>query len=196
MKQGPAKERAAASAEEAADGLAAVRRGARTFALLLFLASIYKLGGFFPYSSYEMRFQHLPEEVIPLRFAFSISLRIFGLGLAIGLWRMKELARKGAIGLGIFTILTLPWKHPVQVFVNIAPKVEEQLGLSGSDLDLANSIFPYLGTAAVCAVDLIFYSMVLSFMANRHVKTAFRSGTLENPGTEAGAVPPDTQLEP
>jgi len=101
--------------------------GVTILAILLMAGSIHKLFGFTNYPYYKIMFQHLPGNLIFIRYMGSILLRLIGIAVGIGLLLMKNFYRKAVIILAIFTILTIPLKHQMATFENIAQFLEQQV---------------------------------------------------------------------
>lgn len=121
-------------------------RGITVFALLLIAGSLYKLSGFINYDYYIFMFQQLPTGQVNDRYIVSVAYRIVGLITAGGLLARREWARQLFLCLCGFTLMTLYWKHPYQVFVNIAIYQEWLQGLNefpaGTNVTFAFPLYP------------------------------------------------------
>lgn len=65
------------------------------------------------FSSYYTKFYPSPENLIFIRYLFSITLRLILLISGIGILFRTNIFRKIIIFISFFTIATLYWKHPV-----------------------------------------------------------------------------------
>ena len=85
------------------------------------LIVIYSLQGFidFDYSLYAQRLYYLPKGLIAVRYAFSIGVRALLFISGVGIFFRREIFRKSAVFVCLFTIFTIYWKHPVRVFKDI-----------------------------------------------------------------------------
>jgi hypothetical protein len=148
------------------------------FGGLLMFGAIYRLNGLLDYGYYRFMFQHLSAEWTAIRYCGSLSLRLVAILTAFGLFRQVEFYRRLAIGLGFFTLLTLPWKHPYEVFFHIAVYTESMFPrvypvLSG-DETLAYPAFPLISMLAFNTLDLIFNAALIWMLTRPGVRAKFR----------------------
>lgn len=68
------------------------------------------------FDSYASRLRHLPEQLIWVRFIFSIAIRLALLISGIGILFRRNIFRKVVLFISFFTIFTVYWKHPVIYF--------------------------------------------------------------------------------
>ena len=71
------------------------------------------------FRSYYVRFHPSPENLIFIRYLFSVGLRLALFISGIGILFRKDIFRKIIIFISFFTIATVYWKHPVIVFERI-----------------------------------------------------------------------------
>ncbi len=95
-----------------------ISAGVVIFGVLLILTSIWQAQKFLSFDNYSRVFQQLPQFFIVGRYIISITLRVLGFLAGIGLLLRKDIARKLALGIVIFTLFTLYWKHPYFVVYN------------------------------------------------------------------------------
>jgi len=95
-----------------------ISKGVVIFGVLFILTSVWQAQKFISFDYYSRVFQQLPPFFIVGRYIISIMLRVLGFSAGIGLLLRKDIARKLALGLAIFTILSLYWKHPYSVVYN------------------------------------------------------------------------------
>jgi hypothetical protein len=139
--------------------------GVAVLAVLLISASVHKLIGLANYEYYQFMFQQLPAKWIPFRYMVSVSLRGIGIAIGLGLLFRHELARKMAIVLCFFTIILLPWKHPYQVFQNVA---ERTAGYFETQAD------PLPGFVFYCTLDIVFCLAMIFCLTRPKIKEFFR----------------------
>lgn len=169
-------------------------RGIAVFGLLLILGTLYKLFGFLRYDYYIFMFQQLPVGSINDRYIISIAYRVVGLITAGGLLLRCEWARQLFICLCVFTLLTLYWKHPRDVFHNIAIYQEYTSGINalpaGTVIEMAYPIYPedlgnyrlqrplipFWSRVVHSLVDLVFCGSAVYYFTRRHVGAAFKEG--------------------
>jgi len=126
---------------------------------------------------YASAYSYLPPFWLAAKYAFSWFPRLAGLLIALGLLRRKELARKGALCLAVFTILTIYWKHPYPEFLRLTEDLQAHWGdllqeYSPIDIRFTNVagmalIFQYLG-------DILFNGMMLAYFTRSGVKKEFQ----------------------
>jgi len=173
-------------------GIKSKPKGILIFAFLLIAGSIYKLSGFMSYDYYVFMFQQLPSGSINDRFIMSVTYRIVGICIAIGIMAHKEWSRQGLIFLSIITLLTVYWKHPFFVFENISIYTEYQKGINTlpigtnvnqfayplypSDLHGYKLVYPWnpkVSYVFFMLVDILFSSSMLYYFTRKEVKKFF-----------------------
>ncbi|MDD5568155.1 MAG: hypothetical protein PHY88_03000 [Candidatus Omnitrophica bacterium] len=85
--------------------------------ILIIAYSFLSLPGSF--DSYYVRFRPSPKSLIFIRYLFSLGIRAALFISGIGILFRKDIFRKIAIFVGLFTIATIYWKHPVEVYRKI-----------------------------------------------------------------------------
>ena len=148
-------------------------RGVVIFCTLLILASIYKLWGFLNYGYYRFMFQQLTEQTIFARYCVSVTLRLAGLVIAVGVLFLKDNFRKLFLLLSLLTLCTLYWKHPFFVFENIA-KYTEHLFLNKMDVrELTYPIYLWASIIFHYMVEIIFSGSALYYFTRTEIKERF-----------------------
>jgi len=147
-------------------------RGVTIFAVLLIVGSIHKLIGLSDYNYYVLMFQHLPSDLIITRYTFSIALRILGFSIAMGILMLNEFSRKVIVILSFCTILTIYWKHPLQVFTNLAVHVGQNTP-SFEGVTLLNPVFPIVAMIFYSIWDIMFSCSMIYFFTRPNVKKQF-----------------------
>jgi len=72
----------------------------------------------FDFAAYASKFSPLSEELILVRYIFSITLRIFLFIAGVGVLFRRDIFRKSILFICLFTICTVYWKHPFLCFKN------------------------------------------------------------------------------
>jgi hypothetical protein len=125
---------------------------------------------------YVDTYSYMPPWLTVTRYAFSWFQRLVGILIAVGLLAHKELARKAAILLGWFTILTLYWKHPYPGFKLHAQYLDRNLGyLLPRGIGVSFESVVWLSIIGHCLVDIAFCSLMIYCMTRPAVKALFRS---------------------
>lgn len=125
------------------------------------------------FGSYAAKLYPLPEKLILIRYLFSIALRIFLLLAGIGVLFRKEFFRKCVIFGGLFTIITVYWKHPVIVFKNILIWRIEQGIVPASMMSRINELA--WKSATICYLIDIIVVLVLVYLFTRpKIKEKFK----------------------
>ena len=79
------------------------------------------------YPVYAGLFDYLPYPIMLLRYSISCGIRIAGTAAGLGIFARREWARKLALGLETFTLVTLWWKHPAAVIARTAAPMADKL---------------------------------------------------------------------
>ena len=92
----------------------------RQIVVLSVLVILYSFQGLpgLNFSFYAMKFYPLPEKWILARYGGSIALRVFLFIAGIGILFRKDIFRKIIVGICLWTIFTVYWKHPLGSFKN------------------------------------------------------------------------------
>ena len=113
-------------------------RAVTIFGVLFIIGSTFDLG-ILRYDRYRFLLQDVSEGWVNLRYAISWMHRLAELATGIGiLWRV-EVARKSAILIGVLTLVTIPWRHPVAAFEHAV----RHHGLEVTFLDWLQSVEPH-----------------------------------------------------
>ncbi len=123
---------------------------------------------------------HLTEPWVTLRYLFSLFQRVVGLSIGIGVLLRKELCRKAILGLGIFSICVLPWKHSYQGFVEHTAILDEKYAdmlmtistFSGSQFSFSAITVPAM--LAHWLADASFWCLVFWVMTRPSIKAIYR----------------------
>lgn len=78
-------------------------------------------------TAFEEVFAYMSPRLYEIRFAFSILLRLAGILGGIGLLMLAEWGRRMAIGVSLFTALTVYWKHPYAAVLRISQDLDARL---------------------------------------------------------------------
>ena len=101
--------------------------GITIFGSILIITSLLQLSTLSHLEYYQWLFSVLPEGTLRLRYFISVALRVLGFASGIGILLRKDLFRKIAIGLSVFTTATIYWKHPMYGISKLARVVVEML---------------------------------------------------------------------
>lgn len=148
------------------------------FGSVLLGGSLYKLYELIDFSAYVFLFQHLSWQGIVSQYSGSVLLRGFVLVTAIGLLRHKEFYRRLAVGLGFFTLVTLYWKYPYEVFYHVAVATEQVYSgvypiVNGNEV-LKYPIFPVISRIFFMAIDGIFNLVMIWALTRPTVRQKFQ----------------------
>jgi hypothetical protein len=153
-------------------------RGVTLFGLLLIFSSfIYMHKYIFDQWSYISVFNDWPAWLIVLRYSFSWLMRIAGTLAGVGILVQKDIARKLAIAIGWFSMLTIYWKHPYHAFKLHAQNLDRQLGHFFADAGLPHVSFASLTLVSLVTLyicDIIFWSVLIYFFTRPSVKKQFQ----------------------
>jgi hypothetical protein len=81
---------------------------------------------------------------------------------------MKSWARRGALLLGLLLLGGFPWKHSIDVFINLAELTEQRF--PGGVV-----INPWIGYLFYVGLDILFALSMLLYFSHPKVKHCFRS---------------------
>jgi uncharacterized membrane protein YphA (DoxX/SURF4 family) len=118
---------------------------------------------------------HMPLWLATVRYGFSWFQRIAGIMAALGLLTFNKIGRWIAIGISIFTMATIYWKHPYSAFLAHAQGLDRQynylslnnnFGVSFESLALAAMLVQY-------ALDIGFCLSVLYILSRPRIKSVF-----------------------
>jgi len=153
--------------------------GLKIFAGIYIFSSLVHLHALLTSFSYakDIFLQSTPLWLLNLRYCFSLFLRIIGLSTGFGILFLKEIFRKIAIAISIFTICTLYWKHPYQVFAKhtelLDQKFAEILRSSGAPANLF-SLATIPALIAHYVLDILFCGLVIFYFTRPKIKALFK----------------------
>lgn len=96
------------------------------FAILIFARALDEFLNLSHYDRYVFLFQHLPRNLILLRYVSSLSIRALFIIAGFGVLFRREVFRKVLLFGCFFSIVTVYWKHPVSVFENVVNDMNKQ----------------------------------------------------------------------
>ena len=152
-------------------------KGVTIFGILLILSSIMHMHKLVvDVKWYAEVYSYLSPHMLAARYYFSWLQRIIGILVGIGLLAQKEIARKIAIAIGCFTILTLYWKHPYPAFKLHTQYLDEHYGnfLSQFGTGVTFSSATLLAVILHCVADIVFWSIFIYFFTRPSVKDQFK----------------------
>ncbi len=154
--------------------------GVLVFGWLLIISSLIHIYIFiFGYFWYWHLFDYLSDWQITVRYCGSWLLRILGISAGIGLLEGSKIARRIAIGISIYSILTLYWKHyypaftmPCQLMSEAYESIYRQLLAHGWSLDrLCTTAW-----TAQNAIDFVFHFVLLCYLYRPSIQKYFQRG--------------------
>jgi len=127
-------------------------------------------------AQYANIYSYLPAWLITVRYSFSWLQRIIGIFTGFGILAKKEIARKIAIAIGCFTILTVYWKHPYPAVKLHTQYLEEQFGyiLAQTGTGVTFPSMALFAVIALCICDIIFWGISIYFLTRPAVKNQFK----------------------
>lgn len=154
--------------------------GVTIIAILLLLSSLQQMSVLSLETQwYSQMFQFMPAWLVGLRYGFSWTQRVVGIACAAGLLYTKEIFRKITIALGVFTLLTLKWKHPVEGFRNAyyyagekSAELFRAVVAQNPDITLEQII--QWSVMTMWALEFIFWVCVMFYLTRPNVKTRFQ----------------------
>lgn len=152
--------------------------GVTIFGILLILSSLIHVQKLIDdVSIYVHYYSYLPPWMIVLRYSFSWIQRLIGILVGVGLLSRKDIARKVGMLLGLFTILTIYWKHPYDAFKIHTALLDQRLGNIFILLGVDNISFSSLTIASMIAhyiADSLFWGVFIFFFTRPSVKAQFK----------------------
>jgi hypothetical protein len=153
-------------------------RTVTVFAWLLIISSIihtYTL--LFGLDWYRSNYNYWPDWLFYTRYCFSWLQRIVGICVGIGLLNGRELARRVAIWLGVFTIATLYWKHHYPAFVRHCQYLDSQFGdvFKNYEFDISFTSMALPAMIVHCLLDILFFGLLIYCLTRPSVKKYFQS---------------------
>ncbi len=154
-------------------------KGVLIFGVLLIVSSIIHIQKLVEASGtyYVQYFGFMPEWLLLARYMFSWFQRAIGILIALGLLAQKEVARKAGILLGIFTVLTLYWKHPYEALKEHTKHLDALYGkilltMGIKNITFSSVTFPSL--IGLYLADIIFWAIFIYFFTRPSVKAQFK----------------------
>jgi len=152
--------------------------GVTIFSVLIIISSLLHMRYLLEQREIYMHiYSYLPPWLAMLRYSFSWFQRILGLTAAVGMLRLNDLARRLAIVIGSFTILTVYWKHPYTGFKIHTAYLDQHIGyiLKGWGFpDLSFSQFTLAAVIVACLWDICFFGFMIYYLTRPSVKAHFR----------------------
>lgn len=156
--------------------------GVTALAVFLVAASLLHMLTLVDVAHYAYVFQSLPHWLLAIRYGVSWAMRILSLMSAVGMLRLRESARKVALSLCWFTIVTIYWKHPYEGFRRHTEYLDAVLAAtlasagSGRPAWLDAFTFTSLTVPALvvaCALDVVFAAGVICYLTRPGVREHF-----------------------
>ena len=124
------------------------------------------------FSSYYDRFRPAPENLIFIRYLFSIGLRLALFISGIGILFLKNIFRKIAIFVSLFTIATVYWKHPAIIFKRILwGKIRQ--GMLSTALIPKINMLTWICVAISSIIDITVCLCLIYYLTRPEVKEQF-----------------------
>lgn len=153
--------------------------GVNIFGVILILSSLVHMHKLFvDYDWYVASYGYWPTWLMVLRYCFSWFQRILGLIAGMGILRLKDTARKIAICIGWFTILTIYWKHPYDAFEKHAVYLDQHYGYIFQMMGYPKLSFVPLTLPALIiqyVLDILFCGVMIYYFTRPAVKAHFKS---------------------
>lgn len=154
-------------------------KGIYIFGILLILSSLDQMMMLiFKARWYWGYYHYYPIWFLTIRYIFSWLQRILGLSCGVGILFGKDIFRKIAIAIGIFTICFGYWKHPVDGFVNHIHELE-RMGILFKGIRPGNESDIYLlariSAFASWFADTVFWGWFIFYFTRKKVKDQFTS---------------------
>ncbi len=124
------------------------------------------------YGYYQQFFQFMPDSLIPWRYSFSLLLRITSIACGLGIILRKDIFRRILVGICVFNIVTIYWKHPpyaIQNVVNNFLLFMPFLFPAGAE-NLVFNIFLLM----IYGMDFIIFGIFIYYFTRSGVKAQFR----------------------
>lgn len=125
---------------------------------------------------YYQTFSYWPVWLINVRYAFSWFQRVAGITAAVGVLFYNNLCRKLVLVIGIFTICTVPWKHPYEAFLKHAQYLDHQYGAYVASISEGSISFAEITRIAQLShwlLDILFWVFWIWYFLRPSVKTLF-----------------------
>lgn len=154
-------------------------RGVTVFAFLLIASSIMHIHKLVVDAQwYADTYSYWLPWLMVLRYAFSWFQRVLGILAAVGLLALNDLARKLAILIGTFTILTVYWKHPYAAYRAHTEYLDAVFGplfhQLGAPAGFKIASYTLAAVILNCALDVAFSGALVYFFTRPAVKAQFK----------------------
>mgnify|MGYP001769335474 CR=1 FL=1 len=154
-------------------------RGVTILAVLLILSSIMHIHKLIvDVSWYTDTYSYWPPWLIVLRYGFSWFQRFLGILAAVGLFALNDMARKLAVLIGAFTIVTVYWKHPYAAYRAHTEYLDAVFGplfhQLGAPAGFKIASYTLAAVILNCALDVAFSGALVYFFTRPAVKAQFK----------------------
>ena len=146
----------------------------------LLLTNIIELAILTDFDLYKFMFRYLPQSYIVARYIGSIAIRLLLIISSFGLRYYKDIFRKAIIIIGIYTIITVYWKHPLEAFINLdqyfnvdVQALNRILFYLTDNKSLDYDLYKRFSVLASCAHDVISYTIIVFYLTRRKVREKF-----------------------
>lgn len=152
-------------------------KGTVVFAYLLIMGALYQSAVllFSGYEQYAYLHQELSEGMVKVRYGVSWLIKIAGFVIGIGLLRLKEWARLGALVNSVFIIATVHLKHSYKAYSLHTAQLDrafEAIGGLPEDITFKSLTEPALFCQR--ALDIVFCLVLAYFLTRPTVKSQFK----------------------
>jgi hypothetical protein len=123
-------------------------------------------------------YSYMPKWLMLTRYSFSFFQRIVALITAAGLLRFKEIYRKILIGICIFTMSTVYWKHPYPAFLAHTKGLDIKYGaylnsLTRNNVKITFEMLTVPSIIVHCLLNIAFCGVVIYFLTRPGIKKLF-----------------------
>lgn len=156
-------------------GVRAQGKITRGIVICAFLVIVYSFVGapYDTFSSYYSKFRPAPQDLIFIRYLFSIALRLALFISGIGILFRKNIFRKITIGISFFTIATVYWKHPVICFKRVLLWRITQ-GVLSADIIPRIDRLSWVCVAICSVIDISICLCLIVYLTRPEVKKQFK----------------------
>lgn len=146
------------------------------FAIGIMVTSLMQMTGLLSFERYLLLFDFLPREVVLVRYCLSWTLRFVSIICAIGLLVRNNICRKILLGVFVFTLCTVYWKHPYAGFVNHTRMLDERwaslLAMLGEPR-LSFSMIAVPAMVGAIVLDVLFAAVFIYYFTRPGVRKLF-----------------------
>jgi hypothetical protein len=125
------------------------------------------------FSSYYNKFRPSPQNLIFIRYLFSIALRLAVLISGIGILFRKHIFRKIIVFISFFTIATVYWKHPAICFKRVLLWRIAQ-GAVSADIIPRINILSWICVAICSIIDISVCLCLIYYLTRPKVREQFK----------------------